>query len=288
MKRDDILDIVTLIFIILYAIFFIGVIGFIVSNRNNEFNRIWRTRTMIVTTALIFTIAIGIGNLHWFTRQVGNSHQCSIGCSILSFIHSGFLFPFFIAFVTSLIQAATSVKTLKSGKPNRFICSKTVIYTSIPILISLLELFLAVFKDDIPFFTTYDLDEQVCTTSSYISTIDLILCIIMMILMFKANDFFNKTGLNNVHQQRVKIFPFLIIPMMVLSVLSIITPFIGGVGLIALKYILFLLFPGSTIPYIAVLIIIPIYEAGEEFLPRGSITKRHGKYLIEEPTIEMP
>jgi hypothetical protein len=145
---------------------------------------------------------------------------------------------------------------------------------------------------DLIFFITYVEDPGYCITSSYYSTCTFLFSFFKLIGMcrladicFSSKDSF-RTGLNRRHQDRVRKFPFLIVPFVVVSAASIGEGFLPDDWSIWVRYaesfltIIFMNF------FLCFLVVIPIKEALRFPLKRGSLTKRHGKWKDVEDSFE--
>ncbi|OHT02094.1 hypothetical protein TRFO_07283 [Tritrichomonas foetus] len=284
MKTDTIFDIVTLIITFAYVVTCIILMTFISKYKENEFNRLWRTRIFLVVLTLLQALVSGLTNLKWYPRQFNNVKNKAASCTISTYLHQMVIFPLFLGIITHLLQCASNAKLIKDNRPNLKVIRKSFFYAVFPIVAGIVNLVLAGFRHDIVFFISYDENEATCVESSYYQVIQIVFIIALLIILIRSNKKVNSTVLNVHHQKRVKQIPFLYIPFIIVCALTLAEPYVGKEVQIAFRFIDYILTTFFMFILLHFLVIRPIKDASKSPLTRGHITKRHG--IIESPINE--
>lgn len=283
MKKDDILDIITLIIAFIFLVACIIVISFVTKYRELEFNRLWRTRFFITILLLLYSLLSALSNLKWYPRQFNSVNNKSAACCASNYLHQSFIFPFFISIVTYLLQCSMNLELVQQDNPNRTVLFKSFIYIILPLFLGLINLILVGFKPNVVFFVSYDKDEGTCVKSSFYQVITILFIIfLLVILILSLKNKLNTSGINIYHRNRLRRFPYFYIPLIIISIICIAEPYIGGTAQIIFKFLDFILNTVFMFVFIYFLVIKPTKEAANDPLRRGHITKRHG--VIEEVT----
>ena len=277
MNTDDALDIFSLVLAVVYLIICLVIISFVVRYRENEFNRLWRLRMILVILTLLESLVSCLTNMKWFPRQISSTRDKYTFCSLTTYFQQMIFETTFLTIITRMILSITNIDMLASSTPNEDIGGKIFFYLLFPVALGVVNLIISCVKYDVVFFTTYDEDELSCVESSYYQVVFAVYVIALMVMIFTSMKNIRTSGLNVHHQKKIKIIPFLFIPFLILCVLSLVQPYVGSTVQIVFKFIDYICTPIFMLVLIGVLVIKPIWEANQYPLERGNITMRHGK-----------
>lgn len=277
MKKDDILDIITLVIAFIFLVSCIVVISFVVKYRELEFNRLWRTRLFITILLLIYSLLSALSNLNWYPRQFQSENNKSVACCAVNYFHQMIVFPFFISINTYLLQCSMNLKLIQQDRPNRTVFLHSLLYVICPAILGLVNLILVGFKHDVIFFVSYDEDEKTCIDSSYYQVIVILFIIFMLVILcLSIKNKLSTSGINKHHRTQLKRFPYCYIPLIIIFAISIVEPYVGGTAQIVFKFIDYVLTTVFMSIFLYRLVLKPTAEAANNPLQRGHITKRHG------------
>lgn len=277
MKKDDILDIITLVIAFIFLVSCIVVISFVVKYRELEFNRLWRTRFFITILLIVYSLLSALSNLKWYPRQFNSSEDRSVACCTVNYFQQMFVFPFFLSINTYLLQCSMNLKLIQQDRPNRTVFFHSLLYVIFPAALGLVNLILVAFKHDITFFVSYDEDEQSCVDSSYFQVIIILFIVFMLVILsLSIKNKLSTSGINMYHRIQIKRFPYCYIPLIIIFGISIIEPYVNGTVQIVFRFIDFILTIVFMFVFLYLLVFKPTTEAANNPLRRGHITKRHG------------
>lgn len=271
---SDILEIICGIPFMCYYIFIMFLAR---TYRELEFNRMWRTRTMLTLCAFIYTVVYIVANIRMLT-EIYPSKAASIICASYGCVHSGIFLSIFIIMVTILIKLATSVTALDTGKPNKQVINKALLYSIITILLTAADIVINIFKIDLPVFETHSASENTCFNSTLQSSVVLILVIICFIVIIKIRDDSDYLGLNRNHKRIVGRFGITLVSFFIAGLISEVSPWVKGWIRVFSQLFTGLFNQISLTICIYFLVHKPINDAREAPLHRGTITLRHQQF----------
>ncbi|EAY14746.1 hypothetical protein TVAG_038540 [Trichomonas vaginalis G3] len=271
---SDILEIVIAIPFICYYIYIMALTR---KWKELEFNRMWRTRLFLALSAFLYTLIYAVANVRMLTKLYGKKVGSPV-CAAYGCAHSGLFLSIFIIIVTILIKLATSVAALDSGTPNSPIIKKAVLISLITVIITAAIVIVDIFKLDLPVFESYNESENTCFNSTLQSTVIFILVLVCFIITVRIRDDSDYLGLNRNHKRIVGRFSLTYIAFFVASLVSEVSPWIGGWARVVTQLLTSVLNQVSFIICLNFLVQKPINDAKEIPLYRGTITKRHNKY----------
>jgi len=278
-------DILSSTICFIFFVYFLYICYIVISNRNIEFNRFWRTRLVFVSLAVLFLVCSAFSNVTFFSN-IFSKEKRVYACGISSFLSYGLVFPVFLFMVFSLAKVATSVKALESETPNHFIIRNVLIFSSPFVLISLLFLFLVFFEPNYRITLPYIESENVCMNPTAFSSVSVLASLFCLYLLYNYNDDSDIAGLNKNHKSSLSRFPIGVTALLCCSIVSEIEPFVTNQILKSLKIVVFTCSIVSMCYFLRIIVTKPIQESLEVPIERGTITKRHSKYIDDTELVE--
>jgi hypothetical protein len=280
-------DIAIILFASLFVIFLFTVAFFVIKYREYEFNRIWRTRLLLLFIVLLFAISFVLTILHWFPNQFASVNHRFVACSITEFIHSCALLPFFLAAILGFVRALADSSALLSAHPNRGVLLGAVIWTSPIAAAGIVNIVMASVGTDITFFHGYDESGEQCVVSPYYGTLLTVFTITLFVVLlpqtglcFQGDDL-TKPRLNVLHRARSRRLPLFMIAFILIGPLSIGAWYMPDPWPRLVGYIDWVVSLVILTIYLYYFIVAPLWESTEVQLLRGSLTLRHGVFLDE-------
>ena len=254
-------------------------------NRELEFNRIWRTRALMILLCIFYAIFACFSNITIFPKFFKKKSQRAIACNASAFLQNGLCLPFYISIVISLARIATTSETLSSENPNKQIMKKMIKYSILPLILCIGTTVSSMIKYEVRGLRAYIPDEDSCTTPTISAGIVFLFGVIGFFIMLKTFDIFNKTGLNRIHLKRVYHFPTMLLPFLFSIIVSGVEEFFSNWIFIIAQTASILLAHIGFIIYNFNLIQKPLKEASIDKIYRGSITMRHHAFLNNRPDV---
>jgi energy-converting hydrogenase Eha subunit A len=284
METHDALDVATLILTVLLTIFLCVLGGYVVSYRELEFNRMWRTRLFLVFLVLLFTLALCLSTVHWFPDRFATAHGRAIACGIATWACQCLFLPLFLAIVVGLINSLADSSALLSAHPNRGVLSRAFKYCTPVLLLGLVNVILPVFGVDIAFFATYGREDGYCDASSYVAILLTLFYVLIFIRVIAVTGLCRgedatRPRLNVIHMRRIKRLCLNVIPFIILECISIMFPYVSRPIHIVFRYIVFIGLIACLVVYLYHFIMAPLREASVVILRRGDLTMRHGRFM---------
>jgi hypothetical protein len=278
------LDIGILSFSLLVFIALISLVIYVIAYREYEFNRIWRSRLLLLAFVILFTITLSLSNLHWLPQQISPGRGRRVACGVFSFLNHCCFFPLFVATLMGFLRAVSDSSALLSLHPNRGVLWRSFKYSAPVIALGLVNIFTAAFASDISFFLTYGEESGYCVESSYFSILGAGFSAAMFAMLLPvtglccAGNEAERPRLNVTHSARVRTLPFFLIGFILVYVISILQPYVTDNGLLALKYVTFVALLVFVFVYLYYFVLAPLREASVFPLMRGTLTMRHGEF----------
>jgi hypothetical protein len=297
MTTGDILDVFTVLVAGLIAISLCVLGGYVVKYREFEFNRMWRTRLLMVFLVLFFTLSLALTCLNWFPRRFASDHVRWVACGASFWAAQCCFLPLFLAIVMGLIRSLADSSALLSTHPNRGVLKRAFLYSGGVFVLGFVNVLLPISNVRAGFFSPYFDEREICVQSSYVSVLLMIYTIVIFSYALSAaglccsrNDA-ARPRLNLVHMKRIKRLAFFMVPFIILEVLSIAFPHLPGTAMLVLRYIVYVGLLACLFVYLYYFVIAPLRESAVIVLLRGNLTMRHGRFIgppdgDEEPQAE--
>jgi hypothetical protein len=289
-RSSSVADIVILIAAILFLIFLLIIAFFVVKYREYEFNRIWRTRLLLLCIVFVFEIAFALTILHWFPTRFDTLKKRSVACSISSFLHNCLFLPFFLSTILGFVKALADSSALLSPHPNRGVLSRALLYTAPMAVVGIVNIVIVATGSDLRFFQSYYDEGEQCVVSPFYGVLTTVFTILLFLaflsqsgLCFKADDL-TKPRLNVIHRRRTRRLPLFVIPFILVGIISIIGHYVKDPWPSVIGYISCVICVAVMTIYLYYFIIAPLRESMQVQLLRGNLTLRHGAYLDEALT----
>ena len=286
MKIGDISDIASGVVAIPFLCYYIYVMRLTRQNKELEFNRMWRTRYLIVTLALIFALLYPIGNFRCLGEKIQEESADSI-CSIFSLFQFSFAENLFLFSIIAIMKLAASVVALDTHNPNKAVIRK-MIFPSLPgFIVGLVVLICSILFKPTVVVSSYDKDDSVCYTSNLTSTYSFVISLAILIFLVHTRRRMSKEDkspysiLNRTHKEMVRKLVYWMIFFVLGSLVSEFVPFFDDKFRWIFQIVTEILLNCGFTAFVYYLVQRPIKESLEVPLLRGSITLRHDHYLNE-------
>ena len=278
MKIGYIFDIVQSVLTVPFVIYYIYVMNFVRTNKELEFNRMWRTRMFLVFCAIAFSLLYTVGNY----RIIGQNIDDSVGpiiCTVFSFLEFSLFNNFFVCGIMAIVKLATSLTALDTHSPNKIVLKMALLYSIPAAVLGVVILVINIVVGNVYTLSSYDIVDDVCYTPSLMTTINLVTVVVVLvaIAILRTQELY--ITLNHRHRKMITKFPFWMIFFIVGGAASEFLAYFSDIVRFSLELVVLLAYNGGFTAFIYLLIQKPIKESLEVPIMRGTITQRHDKYL---------
>ncbi|KYQ88144.1 hypothetical protein DLAC_11394 [Tieghemostelium lacteum] len=226
-KWLEVLGIIELVIGLLVLVFLAYVTWVIVNFRFNEFNRYWKSRTLICASAIVWVVFLLLGNEYLWNSTEGifniRSKYSNAICALHVFFTVGSSEPLFFLIFLFIIKSKTSDKnqTLYIEDPNKYVYTRALLWTIPLIVIHIVILILDASSISEPrklFWTVYDKEGSKCAVPIISTACFAIFFVIFLFFFTLLSRTFSRTVINRILIGRLRLLQFAFIAFLPLEV----------------------------------------------------------------------